>query len=224
MSVLYGVGVGPGDPELMTLKAVRIIKECDVIALPCENPKEALAYNIAVKAVREIEEKKLLGIPMPMVKNSEELFASHDMGAKKILSELDAGKSVAFLTLGDPGVYSTFAYIKRIVEANNYSTYTINGITSFLSSAALINQSLVEQDESLHIIPANYGIDEAMSYEGTKIFMKAGKKLKEIKDKLKNTEKRVWFIENCGLDGETVLEGVENIPDQAGYYSILIIK
>lgn len=224
MSVFYGVGVGPGDPELITLKAIKIIKECDVIALPCEKPKESLAYNIAVKAVPELESKDLMGIPMPMVKKTKDLQKAHNIGAEMILQELAAGKNLAFLTLGDPSVYSTFTYIKRIVELSNYKTYIINGITSFLSSAALLNISLVEQDESLHIIPANYGIEEALALNGTLVFMKVGKKLKEIKDRLRNTEKRVFFIENCGLTGEMVLEGIENIPDESGYYSILIIR
>lgn len=224
MSVLYGVGVGPGDPELITLKAVKVIKECDVIALPGEKPKETLAFNIAVKVIPELEEKRLLGIPMPMVTKMEELQNAHELGAGMIMSELDKGNDVAFLTLGDPAIYSTFAYLKKIVKVGTHNTCIINGITSFLSSAALINQSLVERDESLHVVPANYGVEETLALDGTIVLMKVGKKLKELKDKLKNTDRKVWFIENCGLDGEAVVEEIENIPDESGYYSILIIK
>ena len=111
--ILFGTGIGPGDPELMTLKAVRLIWENDTIAVPGEKPEESIAYQIAVQAVPELAEKELVAIPMPMTKNAKELEENHRRGAEKIEELLDAGKNVVFLTLGDPTVYSTYLYVHR---------------------------------------------------------------------------------------------------------------
>ena len=96
--MLYGVGVGPGDPELMTLKAVRMIKENEVIAVPGENVKETVAYQIAVQAVPELEEKELLPIFMPMTHDRAKMEENHQKGAKTIETYLEQGKNVVFLT------------------------------------------------------------------------------------------------------------------------------
>lgn len=90
--ILFGTGIGPGDPELMTLKAVRLIRENDTIAVPGEKPEESIAYQIAVQAVPELAEKELVAIPMPMTKNAKELEENHRRGAEKIEELLDAGK------------------------------------------------------------------------------------------------------------------------------------
>ena len=111
---LYGLGVGPGEPELMTLKAVRLIGQCDLIAIPASGKETNAAYEIAKGAVPEIEEKELLEIPMPMIRDEEKLKESHDKAANIIIEEMEKGKSIAFLTLGDPSIYSTYIYI--IVE------------------------------------------------------------------------------------------------------------
>ena len=107
--MLYGVGVGPGDPELMTLKAVRMIREADVVAVPGEHAKDTVAYQIAVQAVPELETKELLAIYMPMTHDRAKMQENHQKGAKLLEKMLDAGKKVVFLTLGDPTIYSTFS-------------------------------------------------------------------------------------------------------------------
>lgn len=93
---LYGVGVGPGDPELLTLKALRVIGESDVIAVPGRRPRETVAYRIAAEACKDMGQKKLLGIHMPMTKDEDELEKSHEEGIKLLREQLDQGKSVAF--------------------------------------------------------------------------------------------------------------------------------
>ena len=131
--ILFGTGIGPGDPELMTLKAVRLIRENDTIAVPGEKPEESIAYQIAVQAVPELAEKELVAIPMPMTKNAKELEENHRRGAEKIEELLDAGKNVVFLTLGDPTVYSTYLYVHRRVLEDGYDARIVSGVTSFLS-------------------------------------------------------------------------------------------
>ena len=107
--ILYGVGVGPGDPEMMTLKAVRMIREADVVAVPGECAKDTVAYRIAVQAVPELEAKELLAIYMPMTHDWAKMQENHQKGAKLLEKMLDTGKKVVFLTLGDPTIYSTFS-------------------------------------------------------------------------------------------------------------------
>lgn len=93
---LYGVGVGPGDPELMTLKAVRLIRENKIIAVPGAEPKDTVAYKIAVQAVPELAEKELLPIYMPMTHDPEELESNHARGAKTLEAVLDKGENIIF--------------------------------------------------------------------------------------------------------------------------------
>ena len=145
--ILFGTGIGPGDPELMTLKAVRLIRENDTIAVPGEKPEESIAYQIAVQAVPELAEKELVAIPMPMTKNAKELEENHRRGAEKIEELLDAGKNVVFLTLGDPTVYSTYLYVHRRVLEDGYDARIVSGVTSFCAAAASLSEGLVENFE-----------------------------------------------------------------------------
>ena len=96
--ILYGVGVGPGDPELMTLKAVRLIRENQVIAVPGEEAEASVAYKIAVQAVPELAEKKLIPVSMPMTHDKEELRNNHQKAADQLEQYLIQGKNVVFLT------------------------------------------------------------------------------------------------------------------------------
>ena len=134
--IAYGVGVGPGDPELMTLKACRLIRENDVIALPGKEPKETVAYKIAVEAVPELADKELIPVYMPMVMDREVQRENHRKGAKLMESYLEQGRNVVYLTLGDASVYCTFTYLQDYLEADGYETQLVSGITSFCAAAA----------------------------------------------------------------------------------------
>ena len=111
----YGVGVGPGDPELMTLKAIRLIKEHDVIAVPGKVCEESVAYKIAKENVPDIDSKTLVPIYMPMIKDRELIKKEHEKGAKIIEEYLDQGKDVVYITLGDSTIYCTFTYLQHIL-------------------------------------------------------------------------------------------------------------
>ena len=221
---LYGVGVGPGDPELLTLKALRLIKEAPVIAVPGTVPENTVAYKIVVQAYPELAQKELLPIEMPMTKDHAKLRESHEKGAKAVAEVLDQGKDVVFLTLGDTTVYSTYLYVHHRVADMGYDTEIVSGITSFCAVAARLNIGLVEKHEELHVIPASYQIEEALQLPGTKVLMKAGKKMAEVKATIKRLGASAVMIENCGMPNEKIYRSVDEIPEDAGYYSLIIIK
>lgn len=221
---LYGVGVGPGDPELMTLKAVRLIRENMIIAVPGADPKETVAYKIAVQAVPELAEKELLPIYMPMTHDPEELEKNHTKGAIALEEVLDEGKNIVFLTLGDPCVYSTFSYLQKRVEKDGYHTELVSGITSFCAAAARLNIPLSEWNEQLHVVPAVHRLDSTLNESGNYILMKSGKKMNQVKEILAQSGRDVLMVENCGMENEHIYRSVEEIPDDAGYYSLIIAK
>ncbi|MDD7740350.1 MAG: precorrin-2 C(20)-methyltransferase [Fusicatenibacter sp.] len=221
---LFGVGVGPGDPELLTLKAVRLIRENEIIAVPGENPVDSIAYKIALLAVPELAEKSLLAVPMPMTKDPILLKESHDRAAEIVEDVLKTGKNVVFLTLGDPTVYSTYLYVHKRVLNHGYGAEIVSGISSFCAAAATLSIGLVEKAEELHVIPASYQIEEALKLPGTKVLMKAGKKMKQVRELLMQQECDVFMVENCGMENQKIYIGANQIPEDAGYYSLIIVK
>lgn len=222
--ILYGAGVGPGDPELMTLKVVRLIRENEVIALPGPNAKETVAYQIAVQAVPELAEKNLLSVDMPMTHDKEEMNRNHENAADTIEVYLKEGKNVVFLTLGDPTIYSTYLYVQKRILSRGYQAELVSGITSFCAAAARTGTPLVEWDEQLHILPAVHKLNGALSLPGNYVLMKSGRKMQQVKDLLKASGRDVVMVENCGMENEHIYRSTEEIPDDAGYYSLIIAK
>lgn len=222
--ILYGLGIGPGDPELLTLKAVRLIQENEVIALPGKNPRETVAYRIAVQAVPQLTQKELISVEMPMTKDMQRLEESHQEAARQLEAYLRQGKNVVFLTLGDPTVYSTYLYVHSRLLKKGYQAEIVSGITSFCAVAARLNTGLVEKAEELHVIPASYQIQEALDMPGTKVLMKAGRQMAKVKELLKERGFEAMMVENCGMENEKVYRSLDEIPDDAGYYSLIIVK
>lgn len=222
--ILYGVGVGPGDPELLTLKAVRILKECDVIAIPQENKENCTAYQIARQAVPELDEKPCLPLPMPMTKEREQLAVSHEAAAARTAEQLAAGRMVALITLGDATVYSTYLYIHERIKRMGFETRIINGIPSFCAAAARLDMPLVNGSQKLHILPASYQIEEALDLPGVKVLMKSGRQMPKVKALLRGRGMEARMVENCGMEGERTYQSLEEIPDQAGYFSLVIAE
>jgi precorrin-2/cobalt-factor-2 C20-methyltransferase len=222
MGTLYGIGVGPGNPEYMTLQAVRIIKECSVIAIPDSEAEKSVALHIAKQAIPEIMEKKIISVTMPMVKDKEILEKAHQEAADKLLYYLN-NTDVAFITIGDVSIYSTYLYLHKKVRAAGIKTIMVPGIPSFCAAAAAFNDSLVEGDEMLHLIPASYDLASSMQLTGTKVFMKAGKKFPQLKDHLRKS-KSAKMIENCGLPTEKIYPSLGDFPEKAGYLSLIVVK
>lgn len=222
--IAYGVGVGPGDPELMTLKAIRLIRENDVIAVPGKVAKEAVAYQIAAAVVPELKDKELVPVYMPMIKDRALIDAEHRKGAKLLEQYLEQGKNVVYITLGDPTVYCTFSYLQHIMEADGYQVELVPGIPSFCAAAARLNLPLVEWDEPLHVVPAVHKTGDALDQSGTYVLMKSASHMAEVKDLLRRSGRDVSAVENCSMETEKVYRGVEEIPDDAGYFSLIVAK
>ncbi len=222
--ILYGVGVGPGDPELITLKALRIMRECDLIAVPGENPKESIAYQIAEQAFPEIRDKQMLPISTPMTRDRKLLNENYEKHADEIMKLLDNDQTIAMLTLGDPTVYSTYMYIHKLVRRAGYPAEIISGVTSFCAAAAQIGASLAERNEQLHIIPSSYQIEDALTLPGTKVLMKSGSKLGKVKELLQIADCDVVMVENCGMENENIYRSAEEMPEKGSYYSLIIAR
>jgi len=222
--IAYGVGVGPGDPELMTLKACRLIRENDVIALPGKEPKETVAYQIAVQVVPELAEKELIPVYMPMVMDRQVQRENHRAGAELIEKYLEQGKNVVYLTLGDASVYCTFTYLQPYLHADGYETQLVSGIPSFCAAAARLNIPIVEWDETMHVMPALHKLGDDLQREGTYVLMKPGSHMQEAKEILRASGKDVQMVQDCGMPSEKVYRSVDEIPDDAGYFALIIAK
>ena len=222
--IAYGVGVGPGDPELMTYRAARLIRENDVIAVPGKDPKEAVAYKIAAGAVPEIADKELVPIHMPMIKDRELIDKEHRKAARRLEDILDTGRNLVYITLGDPTVYCTFSYIQHYLEADGYQVELVPGISAFCAAAARLNLPLVEWDEQLHVVPAAHKLEHALEQPGTCVLMKSASQMADVKQMLRKSGRKVQMVENCGLENEKLYRSLDEIPDDAGYFSLIIAK
>ena len=131
---------------------------------------------------------------------------------------------MALLTLGDSSVYATSVYLGGRLEDAGIETEMVSGVPSFCAVAARLNIPLVKNSEELHILPASYQIEEGLKLPGVKVLMKAGRKLSQVKQLLAQGNYQVTMVENCGMPGERVYRTVEEIPEDAGYFSLLIVR
>ncbi|MGN0351452.1 MAG: precorrin-2 C(20)-methyltransferase [Roseburia sp.] len=224
--ILYGIGVGPGDPELMTVKALRCIKESNVIILPSEPKEECYAYQTVKQVCPEIEEKEIVCLPFPMTKEKEVLKREHNRIFSKIWSYLENEKNVGFLTIGDSVVYSTYSYIHSRVQEAGAEAYYINGVPSFCAVAAALGISLGDNKDEIHIIPGSYEVSESMHLKGTRVYMKSGKKLQELLEKLKEQEEShfIYGVSDCGLPSQKIAHGIQEVKELNRYLTIVIVK
>lgn len=224
---LYGIGVGPGDPELMTLKAVRLIEQCDLVAVPKSGDGEGVAKQITQKAVPDFDKKELIEVSMPMTRDPQVLEQSHQAAAEQIEGYLKEGKSVAFLTLGDPAIYSTYIYVHKKVQQNGFPVEMVPGVPSFCAVAAKLNVSLAEAAQPLHIIPASYqGVEEGLEWSGPKILMKTGRSMKKVKELLdeKGLMDKAKMVQKCGMEGEEIYQSMRDVDENSSYFSVIVVK
>jgi precorrin-2/cobalt-factor-2 C20-methyltransferase len=223
---LYSVGIGPGDPELMTLKAVRLIVEADVIAIPQGDNDVLTAKNI-VNQVVDLSAKEQLLIYMPMTKDMAAMDKAHDDGADAVIKLLKEGKNVVFITLGDPTVYATCIYVHKRVLAKGYKAELVPGVPSFCAVAAKLNVALCERSEPLIILPGSYKQSAAfLDGPGNKVLMKSASQIAKVRDELKERGliSHAAMIERCGLPGEKIYKDLNEIDEKSSYFSVILVK
>ena len=221
---LYGVSVGPGDPELLTLKAIRIIRDADVIAAPDIGNGRRTAAQIAEAF---LEGKELLDCTTPMSHDRSIAEAAYARIADELCALLDEGKSIAYLCLGDIGVYSTYIYINDLVRERGYDTDIIPGVTSFCAAAAKLGIALCEGPERLIVAPVMArDVDDILDVPANKVFMKSGRALGELRDKLEAHGQldSASMVANCGLPDEKVLKHFADADGETDYFSVVIVK
>ncbi len=222
--ILYGIGVGPGDPELLTVKAVKLLQSAHIIAVPDKGSGEKTALNIVKDYV---EGKELIFCSTPMTRDAQRLEEGYTLAANTLCELLEQGKTVAFITLGDPTVYSTYIYIHKKVVARGYTAEIIPGVTSFCAVAARLGRSLCEGSDRLMIVPASHKeVDDCLTIDTNLIFMKAGKEIGGLKEKLAEYGmlEGAAMVENCGMTGEKVYPKFADLQETSGYFSVVLAK
>lgn len=224
--ILYGLSTGPGDPELMTVKAVKCIEQVSVIAAPRTKGKNTMALDI-VRAICDLSDKEILYLDFAMKRDERILEETHAMQAEQIIACLEAGKDVAMLNIGDASLFGTFCYLRDIVAARGFQCEVIPGVTSFCASAAQLGQSLTSMNLPLTIIPGGVeGIEQALDIPGTKVLMKSAGALPEVLGLLEDrglTEK-ASMVANCGLENQVVLKDIRKATGQEGYFVTILVS
>lgn len=227
MGKLIGIGVGVGDPELLTIKAVKALKEADAVILPRANTKSySTAFEIAKEYMREDIEK--IYADFTTVDDDKEREEDRLQYAKVVNDCIKAGKNVAFITIGDPMTFSTFVYVMNLLE-KDVAIETIPGITSFASISARLNTPLVMGDETLKIVPISKetNIEEEINSSNNLVFMKITRNLERLKIAFKKTNqlKNTVLISNCGKCDEKIIYDIENVTkEDISYFSTILLK
>ena len=228
---LYGIGVGPGDPELLTLKAARILRQVPLVYVP---QAETSAHSLALGIVEEHldrDRQEIIRLYFPT--NDEEAAAGvWQRAADMVVEKLKTGQDAAFLTEGDPMIYSTFSYLMENVARHSPEVpiEVVPGITSITAAAAAARQPLVAHGENLSIIPAAYGVDrlrEAIASSDTVVLMKVNRALLDVLGQIDDLELagKTVFVKRASTDREVVVRDLRQLSrDDLDYFSLLIIR
>lgn len=222
--ILYGVGLGPGDPELITLKAARLIGGGGVIAYPALPNEPSLARSIAAGLIPADAHE--IVIEMPITHAREPAQAGYDTGAAAVAAELEAGRDVVLLCEGDPFFYGSFMYLHARL-AGKYRVEVVPGVASVMASAARAGLPLVARSEVLSVLPAPLDEDALMARieaADSVAIMKLGRHLGKVRRVLAalGLETRAWYVERATLADERVMPLAE-APDPAPYFSMIIV-
>lgn len=234
-----GVGVGPGDPDLITLKAVKALKTADVICVPKSHTnKPSMALGMIKQIVKERQfPPETLELIFPMTKSELQLKKLWSENSKIVAAKVKAGKTVVFVTLGDPMLYSTFMYLYRSIKKDYPSVplEIIPGVTSVTAAAASAQLPLAEKDEVVSIVPSDLDvelIEETAKHADTLVFMKCAHRVKDLLPVLKaagfTDNSTAAFVKRCTLPEEKVMTGklcnLQNWDMAEDYFSVAIIK
>jgi len=227
---LYGIGVGPGDPELITLKALKVLNRVPYIFASCSTKN---SYSLALSIVRQhLNGAGIERLPFPMTRNPRRLQDAWEQNARRVLEVLDTGQDAAFVTLGDPLTYSTFGYLLKTIKRLHPEVriITIPGITSYSAAAALTHIPLTEGEESFYLVSGALGaakLKEVIDKSDNIVMLKTYRHFDEIYTALEELDllDRATCISRCGLEGETIIENLRDLKGrEVPYLSMIIIK
>ncbi len=229
---LWGVGVGPGDPELVTVKAYRILKECPVIAYP---KKRSGSNSYALEIVElyvDSSKKTMLGLIFPMTKNQNELTAMWQQTANQVWEPLARGQDVAFVTEGDPMLYSTFIHLARILNEQHpgVEIQSVPGISSINAAASRFGVALADGDETVAIVPARDDpnlLREVLMQHDSVVFIKVAKMMNQLLDVLAelNLTSRAMVATKLTSGEEQVWRHVEELRgSELNYLSLMVVR
>ncbi|MGC7872574.1 precorrin-2 C(20)-methyltransferase [Desulfosporosinus sp. SYSU MS00001] len=223
----YGVGVGPGDPRLLTLQAVDVLQTVDLVAIPkSKMERESVAWDIA--KVHCPANVRLLELEMPMTSDQQVLAKAWRDGAEMLLHELKIGKSIAFITLGDSSLYSTYSYLLNLLQEQLPSELitTVPGITAMAAAAAKINLPLATGDEPLVVLPSTEDVDQYLDFPNL-VLMKVSRRLPEILNLLQERDRKAVLLTRLGQHGEQICwepKPEDFQTNKIDYLSLLLVK
>ncbi|MDA8440994.1 MAG: precorrin-2 C(20)-methyltransferase [Peptococcaceae bacterium] len=223
----YGLGVGPGDPKLLTLKAVEVLNAVPVVAVPKSRvDRESVALHIVKPYLSD--RVQLLELDLPMTPDPLVLEMAWQAGAERILDVLQEGLDVAFLTIGDVSLYSTYQYVLQKLQgiAPEVEVETVPGITSFAASAALLNEPLASGNEPLLILPS---VDDDVAHYLRQfpnlVLMKVSRDFDKIVQKLQTTNKQGVFVSRCGSEQQKVIRDLNSlVGTNVDYLSLILVR
>ena len=228
---LYGIGIGPGDPKLLTLKAKEILDKVEIIFVP-KGSEDGASYARSIVEAVTTSPKTFVELVFPMTKNEPILNRYWSNAANRIAKYIDKGKEVAFVTIGDPLIYSTYIYLLKALRRNfpKVDFETVPGISAFNAAASKANFSLVEGNERLVVVPVRKdlrGLRETIEEFDTVVLMKVGAKLGKIIALLEELglTKQAVLVSRVGCRDEKVIHDLTGLKDKKiGYLSIILIK
>ncbi|MCE5312873.1 MAG: precorrin-2 C(20)-methyltransferase [Nitrospiraceae bacterium] len=234
---LYVIGIGPGDPELLTLKAVRILNEVQCIVVP-KGRQEGVSMALSIiSSVIDISGKEIVEAHFPMKKTVADGPAAKDElldqkwaeAAEAVLARTSKGISTAFITLGDPSIYSTYFYIHRLLLDSDpeLEIYFVPGVSSINSAACAAGISLGLGSDRIAVLPGNYPADleQMLSEFATLVMMKPRSGFGKLLDAVEKSGAgdSLVCVENIGMKGQKITRGAKNMrEDEPGYFSVLI--
>lgn len=228
---LYGVGIGPGDPKLLTLRAKEILDRVDIIFVPKGNEDTSSWARAIVESVVG-SPKKFIELTFPMTMNKTILNKYWLKASRIIAGQIKKGKEVAFVTIGDPFIYSTYIYLLKTLKDNfpGIEVETVPGISAFSAASSRLNFSLAQGYEKFAVVPVTKdlrGLRETLLEFDTVALMKVGSKLERIVSLLKELGlvKNAVLISRVGHKDEKIVRNLSALRDKkAGYLSVILVR
>ncbi len=221
---LLGIGVGPGDPELMTLKAVRYLRAAPVVAYVSANGRPSLARQIA--AVHLPGGQHEINLALPMQPLPELAQAAYNEGASRIGAELEQGRDVAVLCEGDPLFYGSFS--RLLARLASYAVEVVPGVTSFTAAAAAARQPLVARAESFVVLPATAPLEvlrARLAQSEAAAILKLGRHVDKVRQVLAELGllERAIYVERASSERQRVMRLTDFIDDEAPYFALVLL-